>query len=576
MKHAVESRLARDCVCDVLVIGSGAGGLSTAVTARLAGLDVVVVEKAAVFGGTTAFSGGVLWIPGNNMGARDSRESRERMVEYLQSETGGFYDDAAIAAFLDKGPEMVSFFEQRTAVKFLPTLYPDYHPDAPGGADVGRSILAAPFDAAELGEELSRLRPPLKTITFMGMMFNSSNTELKHFFNATRSLRSLFYVARRLGAHFVDVVRHGRGVHVTSGNALVARLAKSAFDLGIAVHTNTAARELLWDGAGVSGAVVAGANGRVRIVARRGVVLACGGFPHDKQRIGAAYPHLRAGGEHLSPVPADNTGDGIRLAESVGARLEMRFPAAAAWIPVSAAPMSNGEVLAFPHLLDRYKPGFILVDSRGRRFTNESNSYHDVGAAMIAHCAGGPQTSAWLLCDQTAINKYGLGYVKPAPLPKGRFLRNGYLKKGNSIRELASVIGVGGVTLERTIRDYNLGAVKGRDAAFGRGSTSFNRYLGDADHKPNPNIAPLQDAPFYAVRTVMGELGTFDGLQTTVAGQVLNAEGLPVKGLFAVGNDRASIMGGNYPAAGITLGPIMTFGYITGNYLAAGEQAPAS
>lgn len=553
-------------VCDVVVVGSGAGGLATAITARKHGLDVVVIEKEPVFGGTTAFSGGVLWIPGNHLAkAAGHGDSREAARAYLKHEAGNFYDSAAIEAFLDFGPEMLSFFERETEVKFVLSAYPDYHPDAEGGARIGRSVTAAPYDSSRLGTDLARLRPPLESITFMGMMFNSSNADLKHFFNATKSPVSALYVARRLFAHAREVARHGRGVQVTSGNALAARLAKTALDLGIPILTATPAKGLLRDGVDVIGVDLGG--GRT-IQARKGVVLACGGFSHDLKRIGAIYPHLRRGGEHLSPVPTGNTGDGLALAESAGARMEARYPHAAAWMPVSRIPRKGAAPLVFPHLVDRYKPGVIAVAANGRRFVNESNSYHDVGEGMIAASELGGETAAWLICDHAAIRKYGLGYVKPAPVPLGAHLRSGYLLRGTTVRELAGRIGVDPEALEATVRDFNGLAEGGRDPAFGRGGTAFNRYLGDPNHQPNPCVAPLRKAPFYAVKMIMGDLGTFDGLRTDVAGRVLDAGGKAIGGLYAVGNDRASIMGGAYPGAGITLGPIMTFGYVTGRHLA--------
>jgi hypothetical protein len=185
-----------DLDCDVLVIGAGAGGLATAITARKNGLDVIVVEKEPVFGGTTAFSGGVLWIPGNPVSRKSgAADTREAARTYLRNETGAYFDAAQVDAFLDAGPEMVDFFERETEVKFVPTLYPDYHPDVGGGVDIGRSILAAPYDIRALGKDADRLRPPLKTITFIGMMFNSSNADLKHFFQATKSIKSAWYVA---------------------------------------------------------------------------------------------------------------------------------------------------------------------------------------------------------------------------------------------------------------------------------------------------------------------------------------------------------------------------------------------
>ncbi|GJD53314.1 3-oxosteroid 1-dehydrogenase [Methylobacterium crusticola] len=567
--QAAREPAAGDLACDVLVVGSGAGGLSTAITARKHGLDVIVIEKEPFFGGTTAYSGGVLWIPGNPHAARAGiRDTREAARTYLRNEAGNAFDEEAIDAFLDQGPRMVEFFERETAVKFVLSGYPDYHPDVEGGAKAGRSVTAAPFDARELGREIARLRPPLETITFIGMMFNSSNEDLKHFFKATRSLTSAAYVARRLASHVKDLAIHRRGVKVTSGNALAARLAKTAFDLGIPIRTGTAAETLSVTDGTVTGAVVRDAQGRRRITAQRAVVLACGGFPHDAARVAQAYPHVARGGEHLSPTPAGNTGDGIRLAEAAGGRFEVRFPNAAAWMPVSRVPLARGRTGVFPHLVDRYKPGVVAVNRHGRRFTNEANSYHDTGAAMIRDGEGGGETAAWLICDHATIRKYGLGYAKPAPVPVGLYTRSGYLRTGRTLAALARAAGIDPAGLEATVAAFNVGAERGEDPAFGRGTTAFNRFLGDPDHGPNPNVAPIRRGPYYALKLVMGDLGTFDGLRTDTVGRVLGSDARAIPGLYAVGNDRASIMGGNYPGAGITLGPIMTFGYITGRHLA--------
>jgi succinate dehydrogenase/fumarate reductase flavoprotein subunit len=569
--------MSRDIECDLLVVGSGAAGLTTAIIAKKRGLDVVVVEKEPVFGGTTALSGGVLWIPMGPHGRKQyPADTRDAVRTYMMQETGAFYDEAAIEAFLDNGPKMVEFFERETAMQFIPTMYPDYHPDVAGGAAIGRSILAAPYDIRGLGKDMARLKLPLKTITFIGMMFNSSNADLKHFFQATKSLTSFLYVAKRLANHLKEMALYRRAINVTSGNALAARLAQSALSQGIPILTSSPAKEIIMEQGRAVGALIASAEeGGYRITARQGVVLACGGFPQDIQRIAKAYPHLQRGGEHLSPTPLGNTGDGTRMAEALGGVVDIRFKDTSAWMPVSKVPYGNGEFGVFPHLLDRYKPGIIGVLQSGKRFTNESNSYHDVGAALTRACAGQKDTAMWLLCDKATMSKYGLGFAKPAPMPLGGLIRNGYLIKGETLAELAKNAGIDAAGLEATVRDYNVGAVKGEDPAFGRGRTAFNRYLADPQNKPNPCVAPIQSGPYYAVKVVMGDLGTFDGIQTSVVGEVLKRDGTAIDGLFAVGNDRASIMGGNYPGAGITHGPNMTFGYITAHYIAdkAGVRA---
>ncbi|MBB5414965.1 FAD-dependent oxidoreductase [Paraburkholderia atlantica] len=562
--------MTKEITCDLVVVGSGAAGLATAITARKRGLDVIVLEKEPVFGGTTALSGGVLWIPLSKFGRQQNpADTVERVREYMMSETGDNFDAAAVQCFIENGPKMVEFFERETEMKFVPTLYPDYHPDAPGGVDIGRSILAAPYDIRGLGKDMRRLKLPLETITFMGMMFNSSNADLKHFFRATKSIVSFMYVARRLATHIKELVLYRRGINVTSGNALAARLAKSALAIDIPILTSTPVKELLSEDDKVIGVRAAAADGELRITARHGVVLACGGFPHDLKRIAQVYPHVKRGGEHLSPTPVGNTGDGLTMAQQVGGAVKLGFADAAAWMPVSKVPFGKGRAGVFPHLLDRYKPGVIGVLRSGQRFTNESNSYHDVGAALMRACEGERETAMWLICDKVALGKYGLGYAKPAPMPVGPLLRKGYLVKGDTIGELARNCGIAPDALEMTVHAYNRDAERGEDPAFHRGRTSFNRYLADPDHKPNPCVAPIATGPFYAVKVVMGDLGTFDGLKTSVTGEVLRADGSEIEGLYAVGNDRRSVMGGNYPGAGITHGPNMTFGFVTGNAIAA-------
>jgi len=558
---------------DVVVVGSGAAGLTAAVTARKSGLSVIVLEKAPVFGGTTAFSGGVAWIPGNphfedrTPEQGGAKVDREAVHTYMRHEAGPNYNRDFVDAYLDYGPRMLRFMESETEVAFVPSIYPDYHPEAPGGVQIGRSVTAAAYDGRRLGKELGRLRPPLKTITFMGMMFNSSNNDLKHFFNFTRSPVSAAYVAKRLGVHMLHMLRYRRGVQLTSGNALAARLAKSTFDLGIEILTDAPVSELVTRDGRVAGVVATVDGKRREFSARLGVILASGGFARDPQRTREIYPHLREGGEHFTPVPEGNTGDGITLGEKAGGHLSEGLPNAAAWMPVSKVPYPGGEI-AFPHLVDRYKPGFIMVTPAGRRFVNESCSYHDVGAAMIEACRGTGRTEAWLIADHRTIRKYGIGFVKPYPMPLASHLRSGYLRSGKTIEELARQIGVDPSTLAKEVATYNEGARQGEDRQFGRGTSGFNRYLGDAGHKPNPNVAPVEQGPFYALRIVMGDLGTFPGLVTDTQARVLDDQGAPIAGLYAAGNDAASIMGGAYPGAGITIGPAMTFGYVAALSLA--------
>jgi succinate dehydrogenase/fumarate reductase flavoprotein subunit len=327
-------------------------------------------------------------------------------------------------------------------------------------------------------------------------------------------------------------------------------------------------RELVGADGAVRGAVIETREGRVRVDARRGVVLACGGFPHDHERRRRLFPHAPTGAEHWSPAPPGNTGDGLRLAEAAGARIEQDLPHAAAWVPVSRVRRKDGTTGLFPHFIDRAKPGVIAVTRRGRRFVNEANSYHDFVQGLNAACGPREEQTAFLLADHRAIRRYGLGFAKAFPLPLAPHLASGYLLRGATPAELAARAGIDPAALQVTLEAYNRDARDGRDPAFGKGSTAYNRFLGDATVTPNPCVAPLDQPPYYAVQVVIGDLGTYAGIRTDGHARALGDRGQPIPGLYAAGNDMASIMGGNYPAGGITLGPAMTFGYIAGCHLA--------
>jgi succinate dehydrogenase/fumarate reductase flavoprotein subunit len=559
--------------CDALVVGSGAAGMSAAVTAGHRGLNVLIVEKEPRFGGTTARSGGWLWIPGTSL-ARGWGivESPDQARTYLRHEAGNSFDAARVDAFLTAGPEAVDFFTSKTAVRFdMPLTFPDYHAEAPGGAQGGRSMVTRPFDGHELGEHIKDLGSPLPELTVFGMMLGSGN-EIIHFMRATKSLTSALYVATRLSKHAVDVMRHGRGMNLTNGNALAGRLAKSAFDLKIPLWLSSPVRELIVEDGTVRGAMVERDGKRVRVNARRGVILACGGFPHDVARRQKMFPHAPTGNEHFSPGPTGNTGDGLRLAEAAGGRVEDSLPNAAAWVPVSITTRKDGSKGVMPHFIDRAKPGVIAVTRDGVRFANEGNSYHDFVQEMIKAAKPGEEIAAFLLCDHRALRKYGLGCVPPFPMPIGHHVSTGYLKRGATLTELAAQTGIDATALEATVAKFNESAAEGRDPAFGKGSRAYNRYQGDALHGPNPCIAPVKDGPFYAIKMVIGDLGTYAGIKTDESARALDADGRPIPGLYAAGNDMASIMGGNYPGAGITLGPALTFGYIAGKHIAGDDS----
>jgi succinate dehydrogenase/fumarate reductase flavoprotein subunit len=557
---------------DVVVVGTGASGMSAAVTAAFEGLKVLVVEKAPVYGGTTARSGGWLWIPGTKLAKEQGiQEPVGAARAYLQHEATTHFDGARVDAFIENGPKAVDFFTEKTCVQFdMPPVFPDYHAEAPGGQPGGRSMVTRPFDARELGKRVEQLAPPVPELTVFGMMLGSGK-ELWHFLRAFKSLESFWYVTKRFAGHMLDVLRHGRGMTLTNGNALAGRLAKAAMDLNIPVWLSSPVKKLIVDGDAVVGVTVMREGKPVDILVNRGVVLACGGFPHDIERRKALFPHAPTGREHFTPSPEINTGDGLRLAEVVGGWVDPTIPNAAAWCPTSVTTRSDGSQGVMPHFIDRAKPGVIAVTRTGRRFTNEALSYHDFVQALVKACKGSAEVTCWLICDHAHLREYGLGCVAPFPLPIGKHIKSGYLKQGASLEALAKQIGVPVAALMDEVETFNRDAATGVDSKFAKGSTAYNRYQGDSLVKPNPCMAPIRKGPYYAIKVVVGEIGTFAGLLTDASCQVLTKNKQKVKGLYAVGNDAASIMGGNYPGAGITLGPALTFGYVVGQTLAKGD-----
>ncbi len=563
--------------CDLLIAGSGAAGLTAAITAHDAGLKVLVAEKEPVFGGSTAYSAGVVWIPCNDQAKlAGCVDSPDLAFRYLASEIGEKLDAPKARTYVNRAAEMLRSIEASTHVKYqLQNTWADYHPNLPGGVDGGRSLLPEAFDGRLLGKRFGSLRAPIETMMIFGGM-SVARDDLPHIFNMMRSLKSFVHMGKLFARYCRDRLSHARGTRITNGNALVGRLALSAQERGIELLLNSPVVRLLHEGepdhVRVSGAIIMRDGHEVTIKTRRGVILACGGFPGDASLQSQHYGHVTAGKFHQSAAPSTNTGDGLRLAQTVGGSLNANVHYPAAWTPVSLVPCSGGRLVPFPHFVDRGKPGYISVDRRGQRFANESQSYHDFTPRMIAACSNDAQVEAWIICDHTSIRKFGLGVAPPAPGRLGPHLRNGYLKKGASIRELASVLGIDADGLHATVEQFNAGAVDGKDPLFDRGSDAYQRFNGSPNQKPNPCVAPVQHGPFYAVRIVPGDIGTFLGLRTDPFGRVLNKSGQIIDGLYAVGNDQTSVMGGTYPGAGITLGPAMTFAYLAARHAAGLEN----
>lgn len=550
--------------CDVLVVGSGAAGFAAAIAAREAGLKVLLIEKEARFGGTTATSGGYLWIPGNPVSAAAGIiDTPGDIRRYLRAELGEAYNEASIESFLRFGPEMVDFFVNKLGVELYPaTRMPDYHPAKPGASPGGRSLHAKPVSGAILGKELCRLRPLPRELALFGMGV-SSGSDLAHLYKFGKSLNSTVRVAMLLARYGWHKLRYGRALHLVNGNALIARLARVFFDLGAPLWTNASATDLIVENGNVRGAKVVHNGQPVVVHASKGVILASGGFAQDVPRRSAIYSHAARAGEHISLTSPGNQGDGARMAESAGGWVDASGTNAGAWMPISKVPRPDGSSGAIIHSVNLGKPGVIAVLRNGRRFVDESLSYHDFVERMI-HVEGNESPSgAYILCDHQAFKRYGLGYAKPF-LPLGGLIESGYLHRADTLAELARSTGIDAAALEATVASYNLHACHGEDPEFGKGKDRYGHFLGDQSHQPNPNVAPLKEGPFYAVWMYPGDIGTFAGIKADAYARVLRTDNSIVGGLFAVGNDMASVFCGRYPGGGSLIGPGMTFGYVAG------------
>ncbi len=552
---------------DVIVVGSGAAGMAAAITAQHHGLKPVIIEKTEYFGGSTAVSGGAIWIANNPlMRAAGMTDSADAARTYILSETGNRGDRRVIDAFLEKGPEAIGFFHQQTELRFSHRAYsPDYHPDSEGAALGGRVIDALDYDGRNLGENLKRLRPPISDFTlFGGMMLN--RFDIGHFLKMTRSSSSAWHAVKLLSRYARDKVVHGRTTRLVLGAAIAGRMAQTVFDRNIPILFETELTGLEQDGDGrVTGVTVKGPEGEKSLNASAGVVLASGGYAHDRRRRAKTFRHVGQGLDHYSMSPTAGEGQAIAVAETLGASFVDTNSNPAFWTPVSLLPNADGTKRPFPHLfLDRAKPGVIAVGPDGKRFANEASSYHDFVQSLVSMLQERQVRSAWLVCDHRALRRYGLGAVPAFPGRVGPHLRNGYLKRGRNIAELATATGIDKAGLEATLSAFNNDAANGRDQLFNKGGTAYQTYLGDPENKPNPCLRPLDAAPFYAVEIFPGDIGTSMGLRIDDKARVLDAEGHAIPGLYACGNDANSVMAGAYPGAGITLGPALTFGYIAG------------
>jgi 3-oxosteroid 1-dehydrogenase len=557
---------------DLVVLGSGAGGLTAALTASLEGLSAVVLEHADQVGGTSARSSGTVWVPGNHyLQAQAASSDCEESARYLDSLVGERGDAAMRRAFLASAPEMVRDLECRAGLGFRPYMTaPDYRQDHPGAGKGGRPLEPLPFDGRALGAEFARLAAPIPELMLLGGMMITRG-EAAQLLRAGRSPAAMLLGARLVGRYLRDRLRHSRGTRLVLGNALVARLFKALLDRGVPVLTGARPRRLVKIGGRVSGveAIIGGAA--VTIGARRGVVLAGGGFPASASWRAKYLPEPVA---EYTPAAPGCDGSTIGLGLTAGAALGPSGIDNALWFPSSIARRADGGTAVYPHIvLDRAKPGLIAVNGEGRRFVNEAVSYHEFVRGMYRASRETSAIPTWLICDRLFLRRYGLGLIRPRTPFLRKYVAGGYLREASSIGALAAAIRVPAGALQGTVERYNGFARTGVDADFHKGENLYDRNNGDPDVRPNPCISPIAKPPFYAVSVLPTPLGTSLGLRADPHARACDAGGQSIPGLYVCGNDMQSAFGGEYPGAGAQLGQAMTFAWIAARH-AAGIGQP--
>jgi 3-oxosteroid 1-dehydrogenase len=536
---------------DVVVAGSGAAGMTAALTAAHLGLSVVVIEKTGSFGGSTARSGGGIWAPGNAvLRAAGIGDTPEQADVYLAHVAGDDVPAELRRAFLEYAPDMLGLVLANTPVRFawVPG-YADYYPEAPGGLARGRSIEPVPFDSRKLGGELAHLgRPYLPSpngVTITQAEYRWLSLGPRH----PRAVLAGARVAARAARSRVSGHRM-----LTLGQALAAGLRAGLLAGGVPVWLDTPMTGLQVRDGRVSGVHITRDGEPVVIRARRGVLIATGGFERNEE-MRRRYQREPVSSQWTTGATG-NTGDGILAGLDLGAAVGLMDDAW--WGP--AIPLPGGPYFC---LAERSLPGCILVNGAGQRFVNESAPYVDAVHAMYeANTPENPHIPAWLVFDQRYRDRYVFTGLPPGrPLPR-RWYAAGVVVRADDLAGLAAAAGIGAGGLVKTVTRFNELAAAGRDEEFGRGDSAYDRYYGDPRCRPNPNLAPLARPPFYAAKIVPGDLGTKGGLRTDERARVLREDGTPIPGLYAAGNASASVMGHSYAGAGATIGPAMTFGYI--------------
>lgn len=563
---------------DVIVVGSGAGAMTAAITAKDKGLDVLVIEKSDKFGGTSALSGGGIWIPNNSYYKKISNDdSYTKALTYLQSATNGEVAEEKLHMYLTKASEMIDYLQKETQVNYaVAAEYPDYYPDLPGFQAGGRTLDPELFDSTKLGDYLKDLRPASPTTLLMGKIAWTARDahvaiSRKFGWQLTILKRMLRY---KLDFSWRKKNNTKRDKRVGLGNSLVAALRSSMADRDIPLWLNTNFEDyIIRDGSAgkrVTGVRVMKDNQSLELSAKYGVITGAGGFEQN-QILREKYLPQPTNLKWSATPPGQNTGQCLTAAEKLNAATE--FLECAWWAPTINVPKEDKARGLFA---ERAFPGAIIVNGRGERFTNEAQPYLEFGEAMYSdnEKSQGKTIPAWAIFDAHFRFNYAMGPLMPGQIMPDRRLpkewKNTVYWKADTIEDLAEQIQVDARELRETVNKVNGYAETGDDKEFQRGANVFDRYYGDSNVKPNPCIAKINKAPFYAMQIQAGDIGTKGGLLTNEYAQVLETgSNKPIDGLYAIGNTSAAVMGRSYPGAGSTLGPAMTFGYVAAHHIAA-------
>ena len=553
---------------DVLVVGSGGGGLLSALVASKNNADVLIVEKDKLWGGTSATSGGGIWIPGSDQArAAGFEDNLDDAFTYLRALSADNVPDANIRAYVDNAGPMLRWVTDNTQIRYIAVPYPDYHAENPGGSTSGfRTHLPLEFDGKQLGKDIRTQRFPSPAASLFGFLqwTFAETTELLY-----RTKGWFTHLTINMARYWLDLpfrFTSGKDRRLTLGNALTGGLRLALNERNVPLWLESPLKELVREGDRVTGAVIEHDGKPTRIGVRKGVVLAAGGFDKNQAMREANAPLYPVA--QISGGVTSNTGDSIRAGEAIGAgtmNLQSAWAAPVFYIP--------GEDRGRLCTIERALPGCLMVNQKGERYLNEAASYHVTGQLMAKReKEHGDASPSWMVFDYRYRHQFPMGPVYPL-IPD--WAQRGdvklVLKKAMTIEELAGQMGVDPARLASTIAHFNEHAAKGEDPDFHRGEAAYDKMYGDPRNVPNPCLRPLTEAPFYAMPIYPGDIGTNGGLMTNAKAQVLDTAGQPIRGLYAVGNNAASAMGESYPGAGVTIGPAMTFGYIAARDMTGGN-----